>query len=194
MWVPRKGLQASPDQTRDAVRYLTRAARRGYSPLQEKYPELLMHFPLVFKRLTLPLLALFIGAEATAKPQLAEGMYRVDWNRKVRDLCIDAYTNEDLTARDWQGVVAVQGTICKLSDVREGKSTASWTGACSQPGRGSVLNLTYKITIKVNPDESFDFLTVLSGDQQATIPIRGERLKGPAAKCAPDSEYLRPWQ
>ncbi len=153
-----------------------------------------MQLSLVLKRLTLPLLALFVGAEATAKPQLAEGMYRVDWNRKVRDLCIDAYTNEDLIARDWQGVMAVQGTICKLSEVREGKATASWTGTCSQPGRGKVVGLTYKITLKVNPDDSFDFLTVLSGDQQAIIPIRGERLKGPAAKCAPDSEYFRPWQ
>jgi len=153
-----------------------------------------MPFQILLKRLTPALLALFIGSEAAAKPQLAEGMYRVDWNRKVRDLCIDAYTNEDLTARDWQGVVGVQGAICKLSDVREGKSTASWTGSCNQPGRGKVMSLTYKITLKVNPDNSFDFLTVLSGDQQATIPVRGERLKGAAARCAPDSEYFRPWQ
>ena len=155
---------------------------------------LLFPFRSLFSRLALPLLALLICAETTAKPQIGEGMYRVDWNRKVRDLCIDAYTNEDLTARDWQAVVAHQGAICKLTDVREGKSTASWTGACNQPGRGTVLNLTYKITIKVNPDGSFDFLTVLSGDQQATIPIRGERLKGAAGKCAPESEYFRPWQ
>lgn len=146
------------------------------------------------KCLSIPLLALSIGSEATAKPQLAEGMYRVDWNRKVRDLCVDAYTNEDLTARDWQAVQAVGGAICKLTDVREGKSASSWTGSCNQPGRGTVLNLTYKITVKVNPDGSFDFLTVLTGDQQATIPIRGERLKGGAAKCAPNSEYFRPWQ
>lgn len=153
-----------------------------------------MPLPIVLKHLTLPLLSLFIGTEVSAKPQLAEGMYRVDWNRKVRDLCIDAYTNEDLTALDWQAVVAHRGAICKLSDVRGGKSSASWTGRCNQPGRGTVLNLTYKITIKVNPDSSFAFLTLLSGDQQATIPIRGERLSGAAAKCAPDSEYFRPWQ
>ena len=153
-----------------------------------------MPLHIVLKQLTPSLLALFICAEAAAKPQLAEGMYRVDWNRKVRDLCIDAYTNEDLTARDWQAVLAHQGAICKLSDVREGKSTASWTGTCNQPGRGTVLSLNYKISLKVNPDGSFDFLTILSGDQQATIPIRGERLKGTAAKCATDSEYFRPWQ
>ena len=153
-----------------------------------------MPFHVALKRLSIPLLALFICTEATAKPQLAEGMYRVDWNRKVRDLCVDAYTNEDLTARDWQAVQAVGGAICKLADVREGKSTASWIGTCNQPGRGTVLHLAYKINIEVNPDGSFDFLTVLSGDQQATIPIRGERLKGAAAKCAPDSEYFRPWQ
>ncbi len=153
-----------------------------------------MPFHVVLKRLTLPLFALVIGVEATAKPQLAEGMYRVDWNRKVRNLCVDAYTNDDLTARDWQGVVALQGAICKLNEVREGQSTASWKGSCNQPGRGTVLRLIYKITLKVNPDDSFDFLTVLSGDQQAIIPIRGELLKGAAAKCTPDSEYFRPWQ
>ncbi len=153
-----------------------------------------MPFHSALKSLSMSLLAFLICTEATAKPQLAEGMYRVDWNRKVRDLCIDAYTNEDLTARDWQAVQAVGGAICKLTDVREGKSTASWIGTCNQPGRGTVMNLVYKINIKVNPDGSFDFLTVLSGDQQATIPIRGERLKGAAAKCAPDSEYFRPWQ
>lgn len=153
-----------------------------------------MSFPITLKLVSTALLALLIGTEASAKPQLAEGMYRVDWNRKVRDLCIDAYTNEDLTARDWQAVQAVSGAICKLADVREGKATASWIGTCNQPGRGTVLNLTYKISLKVSPDGSFDFLTVLSGDQQATIPIRGERLKGATAKCTLDSEYFRPWQ
>ena len=153
-----------------------------------------MTVQVALKRLSISLLVLFICTEATAKPQIAEGMYRVDWNRKVRDLCIDAYTNEDLTARDWQAVVAHQGAICKLADVRGGKSTASWTGVCNQPGRGTVLSLTYKISIKVNPDGRFEFLTILSGDQQALIPIRGERLTGSAAKCAPDSEYFRPWQ
>lgn len=153
-----------------------------------------MQFHIALKRLSIPLLALLICAEATAKPQLAEGMYRVDWNRKVRDLCIDAYTNEDLSARDWQAVLAHRGAICKLGEVREGKSAAAWTGTCNHPGRGTVMNLNYKISIKVNPDGSFDFLTLLSGDQQATIPIRGDQLKGTAAKCTPDSEYFRPWQ
>ena len=153
-----------------------------------------MSFQVRFKRFLLPFFALLICAEAAAKPQLAEGMYRVDWNRKVRDLCIDAYTNEDLTARDWQAVLAHQGAICKLSDVREGKSTASWTGSCNAPGRGTVMNLIYKVALKVNPDGSFDFVTTLSGDQQASIPIRGEPLRGAAAQCAPDSPYFRPWQ
>ena len=73
-----------------------------------------MRFHDTLKRLTLPLFALLVCTEAAAKPQLAEGMYRVDWNRKVRDLCIDAYTNEDLSARDWQAVLAHQGAICKI--------------------------------------------------------------------------------
>ena len=153
-----------------------------------------MSFYVLFKRGLLPFFALLIGTDVIAKPQLAEGMYRVDWNRKVRDLCIDAYTNEDLTARDWQAVLGHRGAICKLTDVRESKSAASWAATCSLPGRGTIMTLNYKINIKVNPDGSFDFLTILSGDQQASIPIRGERLKGAAAKCAPDSEYFRPWQ
>ena len=54
-------------------------------------------------KLRFPLLALVlaaISATATAAPKIAEGAYRVDWNRKVRDLCVDNYTNDDLTARD----------------------------------------------------------------------------------------------
>ena len=193
MLVSGKGLQVWPEGTLPRVSWLTQ--REPHNLLQ--FSESVMssfRFRAALKRLVLPLLALLIGVEAGAKPQLAEGMYRVDWNRKVRDLCIDAYTNDDLTARDWQAVLAHQGAICKLSDVRKGKAAASWTGICNQPGRGTVLTLIYKISIKLNSDGSFDFLTVLSGDQQATIPIHGERLKGTAARCTPESEYFRPWQ
>lgn len=57
------------------------------------------------------LLALFVASETLAAPQIAEGAYRIDWNRKVRDLCVDVFTNEDLTARDWRGVMATQGAV-----------------------------------------------------------------------------------
>lgn len=139
------------------------------------------------------LLALFVAGEAVAVPQIAEGAYRVDWNRKVRDLCVDVFTNEDLTARDWQGVMATQGALCKLSEVRDGKRESSWTGTCSVPGRGMVLHIEHKVTVKIHADGSFDLLTVMSGDQQATIPVHGEPLKG-AAACTKEQEFFRPWR
>jgi hypothetical protein len=143
------------------------------------------------------LLALAFAAFSTntfAAPKITEGAYRVDWNRKVRDLCVDNYTNDDLTARDWQGVLAALGSICTLSNVREGKTEASWTGKCSQPGVGKVLDVKYDVSVKVNADGSFDILTVISGDQQARIPIHGERLKGAAAVCSKEQSFFRPWQ
>lgn len=148
-------------------------------------------------KLRRPLLSLALAslsAVAFAAPKIPEGAYRVDWNRKVRDLCVDNYTNDDLTARDWQGVMGALGSICTLSNVREGKTEASWTGKCSQPGVGRVLAVTYAVTVKVNADASFDMLTVISGDQQARIPIRGERLKGAAATCSTEQPFFRPWQ
>ena len=138
--------------------------------------------------------SVFVASEALAAPQIAEGAYRVDWNRKVRDMCVDVFTNEDLTARDWQGVMATQGALCKLSDVREGKREASWTGRCSMPGAGRVLSIQHRVTVKINTDGSFDLLTVMTGDQQATIPIRGERLKADGGKCGKEPEFLRLWQ
>ena len=135
----------------------------------------------------------FVAEAALAAPQISEGAYRVDWNRKVRDMCVDVFTNEDLTARDWQGVMAAQGALCKLSEVREGKREASWTGACSMPGAGRVLSIKHRVTVKIHADGSFDLLTVMTGDQQATIPIRGERLKADGGKCNKEHEFLRLW-
>jgi hypothetical protein len=143
----------------------------------------------------LALAALTCASKASvAAPQIAEGAYRVDWNRKVRDMCVDVFTNEDLTARDWQAVMATQGVLCKLAEVREGKREASWIGRCNQPGAGRVLNIEHRVTVKVNADGSFDLLTVMSGDQQATIPIRGERLKANGGKCSQEHQFLRLWQ
>ena len=136
----------------------------------------------------------FTAVDASATPKLSEGMYRVDWNRKVRDLCIDKYTNDDLTARDWQGVMAAIGPLCTLSNVKEGRSAASWVGHCNQPWLGRVINTEHRVRVKTNTDGSFDIVTVISGDQQATIPIRGVPLKGDAAKCQADSAFFRPWQ
>ncbi|TAG48826.1 MAG: hypothetical protein EAZ30_06630 [Betaproteobacteria bacterium] len=139
-------------------------------------------------------LALSISTAAVAAPKITEGMYRVDWNGKVRDLCVDFYTNDDLTARDWQGVMAAQGPLCKLSDVKVGKTSANWTGRCRQPWVGRVAEVEHRVSVKVNGDGTFDILTKLSGDQQASIPIRGEPLRGAAAKCGTDATMFRPWQ
>jgi hypothetical protein len=130
-------------------------------------------------------------------PILKEGVYRVDWNRKVRDLCVDFYTNEDFTARDWQGVLAAQGVFCKLSEVKPGKAKASWVGACHHPWVGKVVNITHRVSVETKKDGSFDILTVISGDLQATIPIRGEPIRaanGSIAKCEKDHAPFRPWQ
>ncbi len=139
-------------------------------------------------------LSALLAVPAAAAPTLKEGAYRIDWNRKLRDLCVDAYSSEDLSARDWQGVMAAQGIVCTLADVREGKREASWRGACSQPGMGRVFRIDYQISVKVKADGSFDILTVLSGDQQARIPIHGEPLAGAAAACTPEQAFFRPWQ
>ena len=145
-------------------------------------------------RVVIAAIALLVSSHALAAPQIAEGAYRVDWNRKVRDMCVDVFTNEDLTARDWQAVMATQGALCKLSDVREGRREAHWTGTCSMPGAGRVLTIQHRVTVKINADGSFDLLTVMSGDQQATIPIRGERLTAAGGKCSKEHAFLRLWQ
>ena len=139
--------------------------------------------------------AILLATAATAAPPLTlkEGAYRVDWNRKVRDLCVDAYSSEDLSARDWQGVMAAQGVVCTLSEVRREKQRESWRGVCTQPGMGRVFRIEHRVSVQVNADGSFEILTELSGDQQARIPIRGEPLKG-AAACGPDQAFFRPWQ
>lgn len=140
-------------------------------------------------------LSMCCATATSASPKLKEGAYRVDWNRKVVDLCVDTYTNDDLSARDWQGVMAAQGIICRLSEVRETASGASWTGRCSQPGVGRVLDVTYRVTLRVEKNrERFEFLTVISGDQQANIPLRGQRLASATAGCPKDMPFLRPWQ
>ncbi|MBL8309302.1 MAG: hypothetical protein JNL19_02665 [Burkholderiales bacterium] len=139
------------------------------------------------------------GTAVDAAATLKEGVWHIDWNRKVRDLCVDTYSNDDLTARDWQGVMAAQGIICRLSDVQAAATptgwASSWLGRCSQPGVGRVLDVTYRVSLRIAKSrEQFDFLTVISGDQQATIPLRGERRSGADGKCPQGMPFFRPWQ
>jgi hypothetical protein len=143
-------------------------------------------------------MALFfsLSGHVFAKPTLPEGMYRVDWNRHVSDLCVDFFTNEDFSAKDWQGVLGAQGPICSLRDVREGKTEASWVGQCNQPWVGRVIEVEHRVRVKVNKDGSFDIQTMLSGGLQATIPIRGVPIKGAEGrilKCEAGAKMFRPW-
>lgn len=134
---------------------------------------------------------------APAQPTLPEGVYRVDWNGKVRDLCVDHFTNEDLTARDWQGVLAAQGVLCTLSGVRSTRREARWRGQCEMPLMGRVARFRHEVSVRTAPDGRFDILTVISGDLSATIPIRGEALRSPDGRirpCTREHDPFRPWQ
>ncbi len=114
----------------------------------------------------------------------------------MRELCVDFFTNDDMSARDWQGVLAAQGPLCSLHDVRESKKQASWVGKCNQPWVGRVIEVEHRITVKLNADESFEILTLLSGGLQATIPIRGVPVKasdGRIKQCSQGDKPFRPW-
>lgn len=131
---------------------------------------------------------------AHAAPQLAPGAYRIDVNGKVRDLCVDEIANGELSPKGWQSRLADQGVRCTVHDVKVAGQTASWTGRCSAPGMGKVFNTRYQISVKVAPDQRFELHTVLSGDLQATIPVRGERLTGGNGGCTSQHDTFRPWQ
>ncbi|TAG70293.1 MAG: hypothetical protein EAZ24_13890 [Burkholderiales bacterium] len=123
-------------------------------------------------------------------------MYRVDWNRHVSELCVDHYTNDDWSAKDWQGVLAAQGPICSLHDVRETKTELSWVGKCNQPWVGRVIDVEHRVQARMNRDGSFEISTELSGGLKASIPIRGTPIKGANGKpkpCEPGAKLFRPW-
>ena len=131
---------------------------------------------------------------AHAAPQLASGAYRIDVNGKVRDLCVDEISNGELSAKGWQSRLADQGVRCSLHAVKNTKRMASWTGQCSAPGMGKVFNTRHLVSVKVNPDQSFELQTQLSGDLQATIPVRGTRLTEGKGACTSQHDTFRPWQ
>jgi hypothetical protein len=131
---------------------------------------------------------------AHAAPQLASGAYRIDVNGKVRELCVDDIANSELSAKGWQSRLADQGVRCSLHDVKHTKLASSWTGRCSAPGMGKVFNTQHQVNVKVNPDQSFELETRLSGDLQATIPVRGVRLTEGKGACTSQHDTFRPWQ
>jgi len=129
---------------------------------------------------------------APAGPQIKPGVYRVDVNGKLRELCVDEIGNGELSAAGWKDRLGDQGVRCSLHDRKQTRDSASWTGRCSAPGMGKVFNTEHRVTVKLNADGSFDLLTVLSGDLQARIPVRGERVAG--ATCDSQQDVFRPWQ
>jgi hypothetical protein len=135
-----------------------------------------------------------LGSAAYAAPQLTPGAYRIDVNGKVRELCVDEIANGELSAKGWQSRLADQGVRCTLHDVKNTKQTASWTGLCSAPGMGKVFNTRHQVSVKINPDRSFELQTELSGDLQAKIPVRGERLAEGNGACTSQHDTFRPWQ
>lgn len=75
--------------------------------------------------------------------------------------------------------------------MRAGKRESRWLGRCNMPGAGRALYIQHRVTVKINADGSFDLLTVMTGDQQATIPIHGVRLTALGGKCSGEHEFLR---
>lgn len=138
----------------------------------------------------------FLGVPfiAFAAPQLTPGAYRIDVNGKVRDLCVDEIANGEISAKGWRARLTDQGVRCTLSHVKTSKVTASWAGHCSAPGMGKVYETHYQVSVKVNADQSFEILTLLSGDLQAKIPVRGVRLTEGNGACTSQHDTFRPWQ
>ncbi len=154
---------------------------------------------------------LSVGALACAShaaTAIKPGAYRVDVNGKTRDLCVDDIGNAALSAKGWQQRLAEQGVRCTMQDTkhdadatkrgaeatRRGAAAASWTATCSAPGMGKVYNTAYRVSVKVNADQSFELLTLLSGDLQAKILITGQRLLEGGSICTSQHETFRPWQ
>lgn len=138
--------------------------------------------------------ALCVHLTAEAAPQIKPGVYRVDVNGKVREYCVDEMTNAELSAIGWRARLADQGVRCELADVKRDRTTASWLGRCASPGMGKVFNTEHRVRVEVFADQRFSLHTQLSGDLQANIPVRGERIAGTQASCTSQHDVFRPWQ
>jgi hypothetical protein len=146
--------------------------------------------------LTIALLAGASQAASSNAVALKPGAYRVDLNGKVRELCVDEITIAEFNAKGWQARLAEQGVHCELFNVKaatRSKLNALWSGRCSSPGMGKVFTTRHDVTIKADAD-SFNALTLLSGDLQARIPMRGERLLENKGQCTSQHDTFRPWQ
>jgi hypothetical protein len=141
------------------------------------------------------------AASANAAAQIKPGAYRVDVNGKTRELCVDDIGNAELSARGWQQRLAEQGVRCTVQNAKRdsdatkrGALVTSWTATCSAPGMGKVYHTAYRVSVRVNADQSFELLTLLSGDLQAKILVAGQRLLEAGGSCTSQHETFRPWQ
>ena len=142
----------------------------------------------------LPLLALACASHAATA--ITPGAYRVDVNGKIRELCVDQISNAELSAKGWRQRLTEQGVRCTLQNTKRDAVPKGWAATCTAPGMGKVYNTNYRVSLKVNADQSFEIVTLLSGDLQAKISIIGRRLlkeEGGGA-CTSQLETFRPWQ
>ena len=146
------------------------------------------------------LLLLALACASHAASAITPGAYRVDVNGKTRELCVDQISNDELSAKGWQQRLSEQGVRCTLQNAKRGAVTVAvtkgWSATCTAPGMGRVYNTNYRVSLKVNADQSFEIVTLLSGDLQAKILIIGRRLlkeEGGGA-CTSQHETFRPWQ
>jgi hypothetical protein len=131
---------------------------------------------------------------AARQSRIAPGAYRIDVNGKVRELCVDEIGLKELNANGWKARLSEQGVRCALSNIRGKGAISSWTGTCAAPGMGKIFETRHDVSVKISDDGSFDVLTLLSGDLQARIPVRGERLSTGATGCSSHHDTFRPWQ
>ncbi len=127
-------------------------------------------------------------------PTIKPGAYRVDLNGKVRDLCVDEIGLSELTAKAWKARLAEQGVRCSLSNTQQSATKKQWAGTCSAPGMGKIFSTRHDVSVQINHDDSFEILTLLTGDLTARIPVRGERLREGAGQCNSQHDTFRPWQ
>ena len=140
------------------------------------------------------LLLLALVCASHAASAIKPGAYRVDVNGKTRELCVDDISNAELSAKGWTQRLAEQGLRCTVQNSKREPLVTKWTATCSAPGMGKVYNTAYRVTVTVNADQSFELLTLLSGDLQAKILIAGQRLTEGGGACTSQHETFRPWQ
>jgi hypothetical protein len=141
------------------------------------------------------LCVLYVAPLHAAKSSaLKAGAFRIDLNGKVRDLCVNEISLPELSSKGWRDRLAEQGVHCELSNVRKEKALSSWTGKCSSPGMGKVFYTRHDVSLKVVDNNSFEILTLMSGDLQARIPVRATRLTENKGQCDSQHDTFRPWQ